>query len=46
MTGESQRRIEQLKKRGKQNQLGEEQETLHGFDNDVSSTSGEVGIRF
>ena len=46
MTGESQCRIEQLKKRGKQSQLGEEQETLHGIDNDVSSTYGEVGIRF
>ena len=46
MTGESQCRIEQLKKRGKQSQLGEEQETLHGIDNDAFSTSGEVGIRF
>ena len=45
MTREGHRRIEHLKKRGEQNQLKKKPETLHGFNDEDSTTHGEVGIR-
>lgn len=45
MTREGHRRIEHLKKRGEQNQLKKKPETLHGFNDELSTTYGEVGIR-
>ena len=40
MTRHCHRRIEHLKKRGEQNQLQEERETLHGISDGLCSTYG------